>query len=71
MTFQCVKCKKTWDKGDKTILYSHGFCKDCARTALIPTIRKKQLREGKFDCFGKARSYCDQLMCKYRLVCVD
>lgn len=71
MTYQCIKCKKTWGKGEESELYSHGLCKDCARELLIPTVRRKQIKEGNFDCFGKARSYCDQLMCKYRLICVD
>jgi DNA-directed RNA polymerase subunit RPC12/RpoP len=71
MTYQCIKCKKTWVNGGKSELYSHGLCKDCARILLIPTIRRKQLREGNFDCFGKALSYCDQNLCKYKLVCLN
>jgi len=72
MKFQCIECKTIWGAGnEKMELYSHGLCKDCARELLIPTVRRKQIKEGNFDCFGKARSYCDQLMCKYRLICVD
>ena len=69
MTFQCIQCKKTWNKGEETTIYSHGLCKDCGRVLLTPTVRKKQLKEGNFDCFGKANDYCDQ-PCKYKAVCV-
>jgi hypothetical protein len=37
----------------------------------MPTIRRKQLREGFFDCFGRASCYCDQSGCKYRNVCLQ
>lgn len=70
MTFKCVQCGTTWTKGEESTSYSHGFCRDCARVLLTPTIRKKQLREGNFDCFGKAGWYCDQVTCKYRSVCL-
>ena len=75
MTVQCVKCKKTWDDGKEDKhpdgRLSHGLCKDCARELLIPTVRKKQLREGNFDCFGKAIHTCSQTGCKYIMVCVQ
>ncbi|MFH1076172.1 MAG: hypothetical protein V1753_04925 [Pseudomonadota bacterium] len=70
MTYQCVKCKMIWIKGEESELYSHGLCKECAKMLLIPTIRRKQADEGNFDCFGKATSYCDQPSCKYKDLCV-
>jgi hypothetical protein len=70
MTYQCIKCKRTWIKGKESVFYSHGLCKVCARGLLIPTIRKKQIREGNFDCFGKAKFYCDQYLCKYKSLCL-
>ncbi len=33
-------------------------------------IHKKQLKEGNFDCFGKAGAYCDQSTCKYKQWCI-
>lgn len=73
MQYACIRCNKRWNNGleekDPDGLISHGLCKDCARTLLIPTIRRKQLREGFWDCFGKAERFCDR-NCKYRMVCL-
>jgi hypothetical protein len=70
--YVCVKCRKTWgiDNGDPDLVPSHGLCIECLRESLIPLYRKRQLREGNFDCFGKAEYYCDQDKCKYRKLCV-
>jgi len=38
---------------------------------ISPLIHKKQRLEGNFDCFGKARSFCDQVECKYRQWCLS
>ena len=72
MIYRCVKCGKTWGtvKGGDGAEYSGGLCSTCLRECLIPLYRKKQLREGNFDCFGKARSYCDQFQCLYRKNCL-
>ena len=74
MKVACISCPKTWDDGKEDKhpdgRLSHGLCKDCARILLIPTIRKKQLREDKWPCFGTAEWYCDRADCKYRLVCL-
>ena len=72
MNYLCVKCKKMWtvDDGDTDPTPSGGLCPPCLKESLIPLYRKKQLREGNFDCFGKAEDYCDQVKCKYRKMCV-
>jgi hypothetical protein len=33
-------------------------------------IRRIQRTEGNFDCFGKAKGYCDQLQCHFRVDCL-
>lgn len=82
---QCLKCKRVWVTSDKKIPIeimeqiktneykelSHGFCKDCFMERCSHSIRKRQLNEGNFDCFGKAKDYCDQRDCTYMDVCVD
>ncbi len=70
MKYQCIRCKKIWGMGDEEEYFSHGLCKSCARILLMHTVRKKQLREGNFDCFGRATNFCDQYECKYRSVCL-
>jgi len=72
MKFQCIKCCTVWGNGNPEVEgFSHGLCKVCLRETLTPTIRRKQLREGFFDCFGRASCYCDQIGCKYRNVCLQ
>jgi len=71
MKYQCVKCQETWGEGSpEEEGYSHGLCLTCLRETLTPTVRRRQIREGNFDCFGRASCYCDQSMCKYRGVCL-
>jgi hypothetical protein len=71
---KCMKCEKEWKK-DSSISwgpddYTSSLCDVCFKHVISPIIRKKQLREGNFDCFGKAGDYCDQLECKYREWCL-
>jgi len=71
---KCIKCGSEWDK-ESTIPYDQneytgGLCHVCFRDTLAPLIHKRQLREGSFDCFGKASSFCDQHECKYYAWCV-
>jgi hypothetical protein len=70
--YLCIKCRRTWEvnNGDTDATPSGGLCKPCLRTILLPTYRKRQSKEGNFDCFGKAFDYCDQLNCKYRELCL-
>jgi len=71
MKFRCVKCQVAWGEGNpETEGYSHGLCLPCLRETLMPTVHRKQVREGNFDCFGSASVFCDQLICKYRGVCL-
>jgi len=71
MMYQCIKCHRTWGEGEPELDgYSHGLCLKCLRDALIPLYRKRQSREGNFDCFGKAEGFCDQEACKYRRICL-
>jgi hypothetical protein len=71
---KCVKCGKEWEK-DSAIPwgaddFSSSLCNGCFIEVGSPIIHKKQLKEGNFDCFGKAAEYCDQLVCKYRRWCL-
>jgi hypothetical protein len=36
----------------------------------VELIRAIQLGEGNFDCFGRAKDYCDQLNCLFRKDCL-
>jgi len=71
---KCLKCGKEWDKESsvswKPEDFTSSLCNSCFREIISPIIHKKQLREGNFDCFGKAGDYCDQLECKYRAWCL-
>jgi len=74
LNVKCIKCGKEWEK-DSTIAwqaeqYSSSLCNSCFLEVAAPTIKKKQLKEGNFDCFATAGSYCDQLDCKYRRWCL-
>jgi hypothetical protein len=72
---KCMKCGKEWDK--ECVIswgpddFTSSLCDVCFKESISPVIHKKQLGEGNFDCFGKARSYCDQCRCKYREWCLQ
>lgn len=72
---KCIKCGKEWQK-DSVICWessdcSSSLCQSCFVEVISPLIRKKQLLEGNFDCFGKAQNFCDQVDCKYRQWCLS
>jgi hypothetical protein len=71
---KCIKCGKEWEKGSAIPWgdddYSSSLCRLCFIEVASPTIHRKQLHEGNFDCFGKGGAYCDQLQCKYRQWCL-
>jgi len=50
---------------------SGSLCNSCFVEVASPTIHKKQLKEGNFDCFGNAIEYCDQFECKFRQWCLN
>ena len=71
---KCLKCDLEWEK-ESTIAwgpndFTSSLCDLCFREVISPIIHKKQLREGNFDCFGRANGHCDQLDCKYRQWCL-
>jgi len=70
--YVCIECKKTWkiENGGFDLLPSESLCKPCLKESLVPIYRKRQLREGTLDCFGRATDYCDQTQCKYRDLCL-
>jgi len=74
MKYKCISCGAEWSDskidGVSDGEFSHGFCKECVREKLAPYVRRRQLSEGFFDCFGRAEKYCDQLNCKYRDICL-
>ena len=51
-------------------MFSHGLCPYCAKERLTPLYRKRQKKEGHFECFGTATSYCDQDHCSFRELCL-
>jgi hypothetical protein len=71
---KCIKCGMEWVKD---AVFSWGpddftssLCNACFKEVISPIIHRKQIREGNFDCFGKADTYCDQSVCKYRKWCL-
>lgn len=74
MKVRCIKCGKEWSKSSEypwpegTV--THSMCVECFVAKETGLIRTRQLREGNFDCFARARDYCDQPLCKYRNFCV-
>lgn len=72
MMYQCIRCRKTWGSSDAILdWFSHGLCAKCLKEALTPLYRKRQAREGNFDCFARASGYCDQSGCEYRQICLQ
>lgn len=71
MNYICVRCNKMWSKddGDNDPHPSGTLCQECLKESLAPIYRRRQLKEGNFDCFGKAQGYCDQKDCLYRRFC--
>jgi hypothetical protein len=71
---KCIRCGHEWEKDSEIAWgpddYSSSLCRSCFVAVASPLIHKKQLREGNFDCFGKACHYCDQHGCKYREWCL-
>ena len=72
---KCIKCGREWEK-DSSIDWgpediSSSFCNSCYVEIATPLIHRRQLREGYFDCFGKADIFCDQDKCKYRPQCLN
>ena len=76
MIYQCINCNKKWTNSNDDISIetkeiSHGLCKECLSIRLLDIYRKKQLKEGNFDCYGKFNEYCDQDCCCYKDLCVS
>ena len=71
---KCIRCGKEWEKEApvswKADDFTSSLCPSCFREVITPIIRRKQRKEGNFDCFGKAGADCDQLQCKYRRWCL-
>jgi hypothetical protein len=71
---KCIKCGEEWEKD--TVIpwgpdeYTSSLCNPCFRELISQVIHRKQLKEGNFDCFGKAAVFCDQSACKYRELCL-
>ncbi len=70
--YRCIKCESGWEvqNGDEDQRVSGSLCLPCLRETLTPLFRRRQLREGHFDCFGTAASECDQAQCVYRKFCI-
>ena len=66
--YVCIESKKTWkiENGGFDLLPRESLCKPCLKESLVPIYRKRQLKEGTLDCFGRPIDHCDKLRCKYR-----
>jgi hypothetical protein len=71
LTYICVKCQTKWKTNDTESIFSSGLCKKCLKESLTPLYRKRQLKEGNFDCFGRAGKTCNQEKCKYKDLCLN
>lgn len=75
MRVKCIRCGKEWEKlcavKREFDDCSGSLCNACFVTVATPTIRRKQIKEGNFDCFGKADHFCDQFECKFRQWCLN
>ncbi len=71
--YLCIKCMKKWEiqDGDSDPVPSGSLCNPCLKETLAPIYRKRQSEEKNFDCFGKAKGFCDQVQCKYRHLCLS
>ena len=71
---KCIKCGREWKKSSELTWgpedISSSLCSACFVEVVAPTIHKRQRKEGNFDCFGTAGTYCDQAECKYLSWCV-
>ena len=71
---KCIKCGEEWEK--KSVVswgpddITSSLCSPCFREVISPIIHRNQIKEGNFDCFGKADIYCDQFLCKYKKYCL-
>ena len=74
MRVKCIRCNREWEKEASICWgadqYSSSLCDKCFVEVASAVIKRKQRREGNFDCFGTAGSYCDQDGCKYRRWCL-
>lgn len=72
---KCIKCGTEWKKECSVCwgpeVFTSSLCDPCFREVIIPVIRRKQLHEGNFDCFGKAGSHCDRFECRYHRWCLS
>lgn len=69
--FRCIECGEFWYVDGTSVDNSHGLCPPCAKKILTQLFRKRQLKEGNFDCFGKSQGFCDQSNCLYRELCLS
>jgi len=65
MDYVCIKCRKTWRRGDESSHRSGALCDECT----IEYVRDKQIKEGNRDCFGRAVDHCTE-DCKWKRYCL-
>lgn len=65
MTYICIKCRKTWMRGEGSHEPSGGLCIDCA----TDYIRMRQRKNGFHDCFRRATAICATMNCTYWSCC--
>ncbi len=76
LQYRCIipGCINTWEVpgngfGGCSI---SGICPQHTVEIFTPKVRRYQLREGNFDCFGKAAGgYCDRRDCAWRQACLN
>lgn len=82
MVYQCIACKEFWcddDREEDEIInelkgedyFSHGLCPHCAKEQLTPLYRRRQRKEGNFECFGTASGFCDRDDCCFKEMCLN
>ena len=66
MDYVCIKCRKTWRKGEPSDEVSGGLCDEC----IIRYVRDKQKSQGHHDCFRRATEICSRKDCTYYDLCI-
>lgn len=64
--------KATSSKGRAARSRASSSMKHPSYLPVVDEVRARQIKEGNFDCFGRAASgYCDQGRCLYRQECLE
>jgi hypothetical protein len=72
LIYECIICGSNWIEPVETPSegVSSGICPRCFREQYGDKVRRRQIREGAFDCFARSINFCDQVECCFRFACL-